>query len=91
MDLKTYLSLERGRASSLAASIGVTPTTVSEWAAGRKSIPSERCAEVEQATHGQVTCEELRPDLVLHWAYLSSRKQKKAPATPAAASHNATP
>lgn len=74
MDLKTYLSKERGRASKLATELRVTPTTISEWAGGKKPIPAERCTEIERCTKGKVTCEDLRPDLAEHWAYLSSRR-----------------
>ncbi|THF55941.1 transcriptional regulator [Pseudothauera rhizosphaerae] len=83
MNLKTYLSKERGRASRLALSLGVTPTTVSEWAAMKKLVPSERCSEIESLTNRQVTCEDLRPDLAEHWAYLSNRQPSPAPQEPA--------
>lgn len=73
MDLKTYLSIERGRASRLASALGVSPATISEWAGERKPVPSERCSEIERATDQLVTCEELRPDLADHWAYLATR------------------
>jgi DNA-binding transcriptional regulator YdaS (Cro superfamily) len=33
-------------------------------------VPAERCPQIERATDGAVTCEELRPDLAEHWAYL---------------------
>lgn len=70
MDLKTYLSEERGRASKLADTLGVSSATISEWATGRKQVPAERCTEIEDATSRSVLCEELRPDLVRHWDYL---------------------
>lgn len=68
MNLKIYLSQERGRGSKLAEDLGVTPTTVSEWAAAKKSVPAERCPAIERATDGRVRCEDLRPDV--DWAYL---------------------
>lgn len=68
MDLKTYLSQERGRASKLAEALGVTPTAVSEWASEKKSVPAERCIAIERATDGRVRCEDLRPEV--DWAYL---------------------
>ena len=35
------------------------------WYEGRRPGP-EKCAAVEKATNGAVTCEELRPDLTWH-------------------------
>lgn len=35
---------------------------VSQWAAGLKTVPAERCALLETATGGAVTRRELRPD-----------------------------
>lgn len=69
MDLKSYLSERRGRASALAVALGVTPVTVHQWAKG-KPVPAERCPAIERVTCGAVTCEELRPDLAESWAYL---------------------
>ena len=69
MNLRTYIDQQRGRASSLGRSMGITPVLVSQWASGRQ-VPAERCPEIEKATLGAVTCEELRPDV--DWAYLRS-------------------
>lgn len=63
MDLPTYLEqAERGAAAALARAIGVHPVMVSQWAAGVKAVPVERCMPIERATGGQVTRQELRPD-----------------------------
>lgn len=71
MDIKTYLAGQRGRAAALARDIGVTPVTIHQWAyRPDKQVPAERCPEIEKATLGAVTCEELRPDV--DWAYLRS-------------------
>jgi len=69
MDLKTYLSEKRGRASALARAIAVSPVTVHQWAGG-KQVPSDRCPQIEAWTSGAVTCEELRPDLCDWWVVL---------------------
>jgi DNA-binding transcriptional regulator YdaS (Cro superfamily) len=69
MDLKTFLSKERGRASALARAIGVSPVTVHQWAGG-KQVPAERCPQIEAWSKGQVTCECLRPDLLDRWSVL---------------------
>lgn len=68
MDLKIYLSGERGRANRLAETLNVTPVTVSEWSSGKKRVPAERCPGIERATFGAVRCEDLRPDV--DWTYL---------------------
>ena len=76
MDLNTYLSGKR--ASELAKLLDVTPAVVSQWRNGVRQVPAERCPDIEQATGGAVTCEELRPDLADKWAYL---RGSKPPAT----------
>ncbi|EAX3299503.1 helix-turn-helix domain-containing protein [Salmonella enterica subsp. enterica serovar Muenchen] len=48
--------------------LGVTPPTINQWIKGVRQIPAERCPEIEKATGGAVTCEELRPDV--DWSYL---------------------
>jgi len=79
MNLRTYLSGRRGRAAHLAKAIGVSPVTIHNWAydAG-KQVPAERCPEIEKATSGLVTCEEMRPDV--DWAYLRGTSLNKEPA-----------
>lgn len=73
MDLNAYLEQTgRGAASRLAKQIGVTPVLISQWVTGSRPIPTERCTQIERATSGAVRCEELRPDLAEHWAYLRS-------------------
>lgn len=84
MNLIAYLSDERGRGKRLASLLGVTPTTIHEWAHKKKQVPAERCAAIERATGGTVTCEELRPDLAEHWAYLASRGAAPRPPQEAA-------
>lgn len=76
MSLKTYLSKERGTASRLARALGVSAVTVHEWTTGKKRVPAERCVEIERATDGAVTCEELRPDV--DWAYLRGTHKEAA-------------
>ena len=59
-----------GSQAKLARSLGVTTPVVNQWISGIRPIPTERCPDIERATSGQVTCEELRPDLSEQWAYL---------------------
>lgn len=51
-----------GGASALASALGVSSSTPSMWKV-RGNIPAEHCPAIEQATHGAVRCEELRPDV----------------------------
>lgn len=75
MNLKSYTDQERGRAIALGRSLGISPSLISQWANEIRQIPAERCPEIEKATNGAVTCEELRPDV--DWKYLrgTSRDQ----------------
>lgn len=51
-----------GGVTALASRLKTTPQVVNNWRA-RKSVPPERCAEIEAATNGAVTREQLRPDI----------------------------
>ena len=62
MDLKTYLSNERGRQAALAKSLNVHAPDVSCWADGKRSIPFKYGAPIELATGGLVTRKEMFPD-----------------------------
>lgn len=63
MHLKDYLLTEgRGAGSSLSRALEVPASLISDWANENRPVPVERCAAIEQATAGSVTCEELRPD-----------------------------
>jgi DNA-binding transcriptional regulator YdaS (Cro superfamily) len=67
MKLIEYLN-ERGAQSALAREISVSPVQICQWAWGRRPVPAERCLDIEKATRGAVTCEDLRPDV--DWGYL---------------------
>jgi len=62
MDLKTYLSQERGRQTALAKALGAHTPDVSRWADGARPIPVVYGAAIEQATGGAVTRQEMFPD-----------------------------
>lgn len=80
MELKTYFATGRGLASDLAETLGVSRPYLSQMASGISPISPERAVEIEKATKGAVTCEELRPDV--DWAYLrgTSKSQQQEPA-----------
>ena len=67
MELETYLQ-QRGMVNALAEKLSVPPALLSQWKAGARKVPAERCIEIERATGGAVRCEDLRPDI--DWAYL---------------------
>ncbi|WP_150777455.1 transcriptional regulator [Pandoraea sputorum] len=62
MDLKSYLSAERGRLSRLSRSIGAHPSDVSAWASGKRPVPIPFAWPIERDTGGAVTRPELRKD-----------------------------
>jgi DNA-binding transcriptional regulator YdaS (Cro superfamily) len=66
-----------GSQKSLAALVGVGHQTLWAWIS-RKNVPMEYCPMIEQATDGQVTCEELRPDLTGRFALLRGTKKQAA-------------
>jgi DNA-binding transcriptional regulator YdaS (Cro superfamily) len=53
-----------GAQSELARLLGCAPQLVWQWAAGVRAIPRDRCPDIERATKGAVTVEQLRPDVV---------------------------
>ncbi len=79
MNFKTYTDHQRGRTTLLGRILGVSSSLISQWANGIRAVPAERCPEIEKATSGAVTCEELRPDV--DWAYLrgTERNQDSLP------------
>lgn len=59
MNLAEYISSNRGAASALARELGVTPSTVSRWAARRMEPSLAMCARIERATNGAVTVRDM--------------------------------
>jgi DNA-binding transcriptional regulator YdaS (Cro superfamily) len=62
MDLKTYISQERGRAAALAKAIGAHPPDLSRWADGTRPIPVHHGPAIERETGGKVTRREMFPE-----------------------------
>lgn len=77
MKLLEYIA-ERGSQVRLAEKIGVKSVSIHQWANGIRQVPASRCPEIERATSGSVTCEELRPDLAEYWAYLRGTDKREA-------------
>lgn len=63
-----------GNRSQLAKKIGITPWAVSKWDVNQP--PKKRCLAIEAATDGQVTAEELRPDI--NWDYVRQQQLETA-------------
>jgi DNA-binding transcriptional regulator YdaS (Cro superfamily) len=78
MDIKTYLSQERGRQAALAKAIGAHAPDVSRWADGKRPIPIEYGAAIESATGGLVTRREMFPN---DWARVWPELVDRPPAT----------
>ncbi|WP_343666295.1 transcriptional regulator [Paraburkholderia tropica] len=76
MDLRTYLSAERGRLVRLAGAVGAHASDVSAWANQRRPVPITLCWAIERATAGAVTRKDLRPgDWHLIWPDLCAAMQ----------------
>ncbi|MDW3688867.1 YdaS family helix-turn-helix protein [Cupriavidus sp. CV2] len=68
MDLKTYLSQERGRARKIARAIGAHQPDVSRWISGARPVPIRFGWPIEKATNGEVTRKDLFPkDWQTYW------------------------
>jgi DNA-binding transcriptional regulator YdaS (Cro superfamily) len=50
-----------GSQVALAAALGVQPQAITNWKSG--GVPLKRCREIERATQGAVTAEDLCPDV----------------------------
>ena len=73
-----------GSQKALAAILGVTPQSVSQWVNGSRPLPSEHCPLIEEATGKRVICEELVPSF--RWDVLRKpRRIRKAKAVTAEA------
>ena len=82
MDLNDYLSKPHSpSATDFAKSLGLNPDQVRQWRHrhnGRQPSP-ENCVAIEQATAGDVTRQDLRPDdWHLIWPELAKPKRKPA-------------
>jgi DNA-binding transcriptional regulator YdaS (Cro superfamily) len=94
MELSDYLS-RRGAQALLAAAVGCQPQLMWQWAKKVRRVPAERCPAIEHATRGQVTCEELRPDVRWQrfpdgtWPHPSGRPLEDHAAAIAAAAYRA--
>jgi len=77
MNLSMYIDREgHGALADLSRKIGAFAPDVSRWASGKRPIPVERCVAIEQATNGEVTRRDLRPDdWHLIWPELADKER----------------
>ena len=52
-----------GTQKALADRLGKSQAHISKWLNRDKKVPAEVCADIEAATGGAVTCQQLRPDV----------------------------
>jgi DNA-binding transcriptional regulator YdaS (Cro superfamily) len=52
-----------GSNAALAQAIDVHESAISLWKTGRRAVPAHYCLKVEEATAGEVTRYDLRPDV----------------------------
>lgn len=76
------IALFDGNQTKFAKEIGEIPQTVNRWIA-RGRVPAEHCPDIELATSGRVTCEQLRPDV--KWRVLRGASGLACTCRPAAA------
>lgn len=75
MNLSEYLSKQRGRQAELAKAIGAHAPDISKWASGERPIPVPYGAQIETATGGAVTRQEMFPnDWQKIWPEISGRE-----------------
>jgi len=67
MKLREYLNAERGMSARLAAQLEVSPSFLSQMAAGDAAISPARCVLIEKFTEGAVTRRDLRSDWMDIW------------------------
>jgi DNA-binding transcriptional regulator YdaS (Cro superfamily) len=70
MTLKEFLNdRPRGSLGELAKAIGAHTPDLSRWVSGERPVPVHRCKALRDATGGEVTLKELRPqDYSLIWS-----------------------
>jgi len=64
--------------ANLARAIGASPAMVHQWINGIRPISVKSCIDIDRATAGAITCEQLRPDLIDRWAYLRGTNKCEA-------------
>ena len=63
MQLSEYAKYQKRFGVRLARHLDMDPTNVYLWLSGKRKPPLKRCGEISQFCNGEVTCQELRPDI----------------------------
>lgn len=64
-----------GGAKELARRLGVTEQAISNWKGDGRSVPIERCVQIERETLGTVTRQDLRADWADIWPELAEPRK----------------
>ena len=75
MNLKNHILSDRKMARSIAESLGVPTVLIYQWANGVRRVPVERAIAIDLITDGEVSVEEMRPDI--EWAHLRKNKKRR--------------
>lgn len=54
-----------GSQTRVAAMLGITVGAVNQWCTGRKDVPLDKAIQIEGATKGAITVEQLKPEISL--------------------------
>jgi len=52
-----------GGVGRMAALLGISAPSVSQWVSGIRPVPARRCRQIQEVTEGVVTVHDLRPDI----------------------------
>lgn len=63
MDIPAFLAAKGLSQEAFAKQLGVSQGLVWQWLSGKTRITAERAKEIEDATEGAVTRQDLRPDI----------------------------
>jgi DNA-binding transcriptional regulator YdaS (Cro superfamily) len=61
--LRAWRESRRMTQTAVATLLGVSKVQVCRWESGSRAITAEQAGAIERATGGQITREELRPDI----------------------------
>ncbi len=65
MKLAEWLDAKPGRATAMAAHLGITPAAISHWRASG-SVPARHIARIRAFTRGRVSVADLLPEVEEH-------------------------
>lgn len=63
MDIRAYLEKHHLSQGQFSKQIGVSQGLIWQWLEGKTRITAERAKEIEEKTGGEITRQDLRPDI----------------------------